>query len=102
LLGVEILTNTLAEEEFRQEVQDAISFLAQHGVSNVAVSFGFTSEAPHLSDVGMAYTVPIADVHSFIADRERIKGLRLGQYDCWIEAPALAARFFSATIAMCM
>jgi hypothetical protein len=41
----------------------------------------------------MAYTVPIADVHSFIADRERIKGLRLGQYDCWIEAPALAARF---------
>jgi hypothetical protein len=90
---VEILTNILTEEQFRQELGDAMSFLAQRGISDVAVSFGFTPDAPQLDDVGVGYTVSIADVPSFIAERERTKGFRLGLYDCWITPSALDARF---------
>ncbi len=48
---------------------------------------------PQLCDVGVGHTVPIADVPSYIAERERSKGFRLGGYDCWIEPSALDARF---------
>jgi hypothetical protein len=90
---VEILTNILSEEQFRQELGDAMSFLAQRGIRKVAVSFGFTPDAPQLNDVGIGYTVPIANVPSFIAERERTQGFRLGVYDCWIEPSELDARF---------
>jgi len=90
---VEILTNILSEETLREELEHAMSFLAQRGISDVAVSFGFTPDAPQLDDVGVRYTIPIADVPSFIAERERTKGFQLGMYDCWIEPSALAARF---------
>jgi hypothetical protein len=86
---MEIHTNILGKEQFRQELADAMSFLAQREISDVAVSFGFTPDAPQLDDVGVGYTVPIANVPSFIADRERTKGFRLGLYDCWIEPLAL-------------
>ena len=79
---MEILTDILSEEKFREELEHAISFLAQRGISDVAVSFGFTPDAPQLDDVGVGYTVPIANVPSFIADRERTRGFRLGLYDC--------------------
>ena len=90
---MEILTNILSEGQFRQELGDAMLFLAQRGVGDVAVSFGFTPDAPQLDDVGVGYTVPVADVPSFIAERERTKGFRFGLYDCWITSSALSARF---------
>jgi hypothetical protein len=46
-----------------------------------------------LEDVGIGCLVPIADVPSFIAERERTKGFRLGLDDCWIEPLAPDARF---------
>jgi len=79
---MEMHTNILSKEQFRQELADAMSFLAQRRISDVAVSFGFTPDAPQLDDVGVGYTVPIANVPSFIADRERTRGFRLGLYDC--------------------
>jgi hypothetical protein len=90
---VEILTNILTEDQFRQELGDAMLFLAQRGISDVAVSFGFTPDAPEVKDVGVGYTVPVAEVPSFIAERERTKGFRLGLYDCWIAPSALDVRF---------
>jgi hypothetical protein len=90
---VEILTNILSEEQFRQELGDAMSFLAERGINDVTVSFGFTPDAPQLDDVGVGYTIPISDVPSFIAKRERTKGFRLGVCDCWVEPAALDARF---------
>ncbi len=71
---MEILTNILSEEQFRQELGDVMSLLTQRGISDVAVSFGFTPDAPQQDDVGVGYTVPIGDVPSFIAERERTKG----------------------------
>jgi hypothetical protein len=97
---VEILTNILAEQQFRQELSDAMSFLAQRGISDAAVSFGFTLDAPELQDIGVSYTVPIADVPAFIEERERTKGFHLGFYDCWIEPSGLDADFSSATTAI--
>ena len=79
---MEILTNILSNKQFRQELADAMSFLGRRGISDVAVSFGCTRDAPQLDDVGVGYTVPIANVPSFIADRERTRGFRLGLYDC--------------------
>ncbi len=90
---MEILANILNEEQFRQELGDVMSLLAQRGISDVAVSFGFTPDAPQQDDVGVGYTVPIGHVPSFIAERERTKGFRLGLYDCWIEPLAFDARF---------
>jgi hypothetical protein len=75
---VEIVTNILSEEQFRQELRDAVSFLAQRGITNVTVSFGFTGAAPELEDAGVRYTIPIADVLLFIAERERTRGFRFG------------------------
>jgi hypothetical protein len=49
---VEILTNILTEDQFRQELGDAMLFLAQRGISDVAVSFGFTPDAPEFWAVG--------------------------------------------------
>ncbi len=90
---MEILTNILSEEQFRQELGDVMSLLTQRGISDVAVSFGFTPDAPQQDDVGVGYTVPIGDVPSFIAERERTKGFRLDLFDCWIEPLTLDARF---------
>jgi hypothetical protein len=97
---VEIITNILSEEQFRQELGDAMSSLAERGITDVTVSFEFTSVAPNLEDVGIGYPVPIADVPSFIADRERTKGFRFGLDDCWIEPLALDADFSSAMTGM--
>jgi hypothetical protein len=90
---VEIVTNILSEEQFRQELRDAVSLVAQRGITNVTVSFGFTGAAPELEDAGVGYTIPIADVLLFIAERERTKGFRFGLDDCWITPLALDARF---------
>lgn len=90
---MEILTNTLREDEFGQELLDAVSDLAGRGITHVAVSFGFVPDAPALDDVEVGHTVSVADVRSFIAERERTKGFQFGDIDCWIEAPALDARF---------
>jgi len=90
---VELLTNILSEKEFRDELRDAMAFLANRGVRDAAVAFGFAQASPGLEDVGVRYTVPIADVDSFIVDRERTKGFRLGVCDCWIEPSDLDARF---------
>src|SRR6266404_4620799 len=70
-----------------------MSLLTERGISDVAVSFGFTPDAPQQDDVGVGYTVPIGDVPSFIAERERTKGFRLDLFDCWIELLTLDARF---------
>jgi hypothetical protein len=86
---VEIITNI----QFRQEPGDAVSFLAQRGITNGTVSFGFTAAAPELEDTGVGYTIPIADVLLFIAERERTKHFRFGLDDCWITPLALDARF---------
>jgi hypothetical protein len=90
---VEILTNILTEQQFRQELGDAMSFLAHRGISDAVVSFGFTPHAPQLEDVSVGDTVPIADVPAFIAKRERSKGFRLGVFDCCIEPSGLDMRF---------
>jgi hypothetical protein len=90
---VEILTNVLPKDEFRTELLDAVAHLAKLGVAHVAVSFGFTPDAPDLDDVGVGHSVAVADVASFIAERERAKGFHLGTNDCWIAASALDARF---------
>jgi hypothetical protein len=90
---VEILTNILSEEEVRQELGDTMLLLTQRGVTDATVSFGFTPDSPDLDDVGMRYIVPVVDVPSFVAERERKKGFQLGLYDCWIEPSGLDARF---------
>jgi hypothetical protein len=90
---VEILTNILTEQQFRQELSNAMSFLAQRGISRAVVSFGFTLHAPQLEDVSVGDTVPIADVPAFIAKRERSKDFRLGVFDCCIEPSGLDMRF---------
>jgi hypothetical protein len=90
---MEILTNILTEEQVRQELGDTILFLSQHGITEVAVSFAFTPDSPDLDDVGECYTVPVVDLLSFVAERERTKGFRLGQHDCWIEPSGLNAQF---------
>lgn len=90
---MEILTNILTEDQFRQELADTAHFLSQQGISEAAVSFGFTPDCPDLEDVGVPHSVPVADVPSVVAERERTKGFRLGVYDCWIEASGLDARF---------
>jgi hypothetical protein len=51
-----------------------MSSLAERGITDVTVSFGFRPAAPNLEDVGIGCLVPIADVPSFIAERERTKG----------------------------
>jgi hypothetical protein len=93
LLGVEILTNILTEEQFRAELHDVASLFAQRGISHAAVAFGFTPDAPQLNDVGVRHIIPVADVPSFISERERTKGFKLGLYDCWIEPQGLNACF---------
>ena len=90
---MQLLTNILNEEEFRDELRDAVAFLAQRGVTDVGVAFGFAHASPELKDVGVRYPVPIADVDSFIAEREQTKGFRLGTCDCRIEPFDLDARF---------
>jgi hypothetical protein len=90
---MEILTNILTEEQVRQEFSDTIRFLSQRGITEVAVSFAFTPDSPDLDDVGVRYTVPITDLRSFVAERERAKGFRLGRYDCWIEPSEFNAQF---------
>jgi len=90
---VELLTNILSEEEFRAELLNAMVFLAKHGVRDAGVAFGFAHASPDLEDVGVRYPIPIAEVASFIADREQTKGFRLGICDCWIEPSNLDARF---------
>ncbi len=90
---MEILTKILREGQVRQELGDTLLFLAQRGVRYATVSFGFAPDAPHLDDVGVGYTVPIANVPSFVWERERTKGFRLGLHDCWIEPLGLDARF---------
>jgi hypothetical protein len=90
---MEILTNILRKEQFRQELADITVFLAERGVRGAAVSFGFAPDYPDLDDVGVRYVVPISDVCSFIAERERTKAFPLGESDCWIEPSALDARF---------
>lgn len=90
---MEILTNILREDEFGQELLDAVSDLARRGITHVAVSFGFAPDAPDLDDVEVGHTVPVAEVQSFIAERERTKGFQFGSIDCWIAAPAPDARF---------
>ncbi len=92
-LDVEILTNILTEEQFRAELQDTMTLVAQHGISDVAVAFGFTPDAPDLDDVGIRHTIPIGDVPDFISEREHTKGFKLGLYDCWIEPLGLDASF---------
>jgi hypothetical protein len=93
VLRMEILTNILTEEQVRQELADTMLFLSQRGISEVAVSFAFTPDSPDLDDVGVCYTVPIADLLSFVTERERTNGFRLGRYDCWIEPSGFNARF---------
>jgi hypothetical protein len=90
---VEILTNILTDEQLRQELDATILFLSQRGIKDVAISFGFTPNSPDLDDVGVRYTVPVADVPSVVAERERTKGFGLGLYDCSIEPSGLDARF---------
>jgi hypothetical protein len=90
---MEILTNILTEEQVRQELGNTILFLSQRGVTDVPVSFAFTPEFPDVDDVGVRYTVPVADLLSFVADRERTKGFRLGQHDCWIEPSGFNVQF---------
>jgi hypothetical protein len=90
---MEILTNILTEDQFRQELAETAQFLSQRGISEAAVTFGFTPDCPDLEDVGVPHVVPVTDVASFVADRERTKGFRLGVYDCWIEPSGLAAHF---------
>jgi hypothetical protein len=90
---MEILTNILTEEQFRRELSDTIVFLSQRGITDVAVSFAFTPDFPDLNDVGVRYTVPVAGVLSFVTERERTKGFRLGQYDCWIDPSGFDAQF---------
>ena len=90
---MEILTNILPEDEIRKELLDAVSDLAQRGITHLAVSFGFTPDAPDLDDVGVDHKVPVAGVQSFVAEREHTKGFELGMIDCWIAASALDARF---------
>jgi hypothetical protein len=51
-----------------------MSSLAERGITDVTVSLGFRPTAPNLEDVGIGCLVPIADVPSFIAERERTKG----------------------------
>jgi hypothetical protein len=70
-----------------------LSSLAERGITDVTVSFGFTPAAPKLEDVGIGYPVRVADVPSFVAERERTKGLRFGLDDCRIEPSARDARF---------
>jgi hypothetical protein len=70
-----------------------MAFLAKRGVTDVAVAFGFAHASPDLEDVGVRHPVAIADVDSFIAEREQTKGFRLGTCDCWIEPFDLDARF---------
>jgi hypothetical protein len=90
---VEILTNILSEEQFRAELQDAMSIVARHGVKEVAVAFGFTPDAPDLQDVAVPKRVPVGDVPSVVSERERTKGFQFGLYDCWIHPIGLDARF---------
>ena len=90
---MEIVTNILTEEQIRQELRDTILFLSQREVKEVEVSFAFTPDSPELDDVGVHHTVPVPELLSFVAERERTKGFRLGRYDCWIELPRFNAQF---------
>ena len=65
---MELLTNVISENEFRDELRDTMTFLGQLGVQDAAVSFGFV---PDLEDVGVRYTVAVQDIASLIADREK-------------------------------
>jgi hypothetical protein len=90
---MQILTNTLTREQFRQELSDVCDFLAGHGVVTVGVSFGFTVECPDLDDVGEQHPVPVLQVVDFVAERERTKGFELGSDDCWLSPQGLEAEF---------
>ena len=90
---MEILTDILTEDAFRDELKGTAQFLSERGVAEAAVSFGFAPDSPDLEDVGTPYLVPVLEVPSFIADRERTKGFRLGVCDCWLEPAGLGGRF---------
>ncbi len=90
---MEILTDVLNPERFRDELSGTAQFLSERGFAEAAVSCGFASDCPDLEDVGTPYVVPTLDVPSFVAERERTKGFRFGVCDCWIEAAGFGGRF---------
>src|ERR1017187_58328 len=90
---MEINTDVLTEDRFRDELSGTARFLSQRGVAEAAVSFGFTPDSPDLEDVGVPHVVPVLDVPSFVQERERTKGFRLGAGDCWVAPVGFAGRF---------